>query len=146
MESIDILVQSLASSGPEYVLTIGIVIILAWLASQGMPLYRDYRMEQLKIQSEREARKAEEARAFDAREKERTEIAMRQVLSEERITLAMETISTQLAVMNQSLEDSKDGSRTMGAKVDDIHIKVGEIHSKVTDNHNDLEELKDQLL
>lgn len=146
MESIDILVQSLASSGPEYVLTIGIVIILAWLASQGMPLYRDYRMEQLKIQNEREVRKAEEARAFDKREKERTEIAMRQVLAEERNTLAMEAISTQLAVMNQSLEDSKEGSRTMGERVEDIQSKVGEIHSKVIDGCNGIEEIKDQLL
>lgn len=132
MEKIlDAVAGSLAHAGPEWVIAFGALAIAAWITVKGLPVFKATKLKRIEIEAERERRKAEEARMFDERERDRTTIAAQQVNAQERSTAAMNAMTAQMAVMSAGLEESKYRSREMGETVGAMANQVDEIHDVV---------------
>lgn len=131
----DAFLQALAASvvqfGPAYTMVIGLVAILAWIASKAMPFIREIQMKKLELEEAREARKANEAQSLHERERERSELTARMIETQNRSNEVMEGFSTQIAVMNATLEESKHRSRDMGHTVTEAAERIKEIHTVV---------------
>lgn len=128
---LDAVAGSLAHAGPEWVIALGALAIAAWIAAKGLPVYKATKLKRIEIEAGREKRKADEARMFDERERERTAIAAQQVDAQERSTAAMNAMTAQMAVMGASLDESKYRSREMGEAVGTMACQVDEIHDAV---------------
>ena len=124
-------VDALAGSGPAWLFAIGVLTIAALVAVKALPLWHKVKMAQVDIDRQREARKAEEARLRDERDRENCAIAGRQVDAQERSTAAMTAMTAQMAAMEQALEVSRHGSQQMRDQVGDMAHKVDEIHMTV---------------
>lgn len=131
----DAFLQALSASvfqfGPAYTLAIGLIAILAWIAVKAMPFMREIQMKKLELEASREARKANEAQQLHERERERSELTARMIESQNRSNEVMEGLTTQIAVMNTSLEESKHRSRDMGHTVSTAAEQIKEIHTVV---------------
>lgn len=134
----DAFLQALASSfvqfGPAYTMVIGLVAILAWIAAKAMPFIQEIQLKKLELEEAREARKAEEAQSLNERERERAKLTAQMIDTQDRSNCVMEALTTQIAVMNTALEESKHRSRTMGQTVDKMAEQVKEVHTVVM-NH-----------
>lgn len=120
--------ESLAHAGPEYVSAFGILCVAAWVAAKAMPLYAEHSKARLGIEAAREKRKAEEAERADERERERSRLEGRWLEQYERATEVQERtnavmggVQAQMALLNETLKESKDRSRDMARKVNEIH-------------------------
>ena len=139
---LEALAQSLAHSGPEWVGAIGLIATVGWGASQILPFWQTVRLEQLNLEKSREPRKAEDAKRLDQRDKERSvnegrwieqyehANAVQEQTNEALSTLrtAVDGMRTSMDTTNMLLQQSKDRSKEMGAKIDAIHNVV--IHGK----------------
>ena len=125
------LVDALATQGPVWLFVIGVLLIMAFVAIKAMPFWKEVKNRQLDIESERERRKADEAKMRDERDRENAIIAARQVDAQERSTAAINGITAQMAVMNGKLEASQHGSQHMGETVETMAAQVHEIHGAV---------------
>lgn len=113
--------QSLAHAGPEYVFAFGAI---ALVALKLMPMIEADRKSQREIEARREDRKAEEAKRREEHDREMVELNGRWLVVSEQSTEAMRAMSAQMEVLNATLADSKERSRALGEKVDDIHEAV----------------------
>ena len=120
-----------ASDGPMWLFAVGVLAILAVVLIKAFPMYRDFKTRQLDIESEREKRKADEARMRDERERENAAIAARQIEAQERSTAAMNAMTAQMAVMESRIEVSQQGSAYMKDKLDGMSVEVHDIHTAV---------------
>lgn len=91
----------------------------------------DYKVEVLKLDREREARKAREAEQRNEREKETAMLIRASVEAQERSTMAINESTVQMAAMMAKLDVSQQGSQVMRDKVDDMALEVHEIHTVV---------------
>lgn len=131
----DAFLQALASSfvqfGPAYTMVIGLVAILAWVAAKAMPFLKEIQLKKLELEQAREVRKAEEAQSLHERERERAKLTAQMIETQDRSNNVMEALTTQIAVMNATLEESKHRSRSMGQTVDKMAEQVKEVHTVV---------------
>ena len=131
---LEALAQSLAHSGPEWVGAIGLIVTVGWSASQILPFWQTVRLEQLNLEKSREQRKAEDAKRLDQRDKERSVNEGRWIEQYEHANAVQEQTNEALSTLraadttNMLLQQSKDRSKEMGAKIDAIHSVV--IHAK----------------
>lgn len=120
--------QSLSHAGPEYVVSLGIVAIAAWVASKAMPLWADHQNKKLEIEQNREKRKADESTRQDERERERSVLEGRWLEQYEHATdvqkqtnAVLGGVEAQMATLNVTLADSKERSRDMAKEMHDVH-------------------------
>lgn len=128
---LEALATSLANSGPEYTLALGVIAIGAWASSKVLPVWQSLKMEQLELDKERERRKAEDTRRLDQRDQERSKTEGRWLEQNERSMKLQEETNAAINAMKAALEmnnallgDSKDRSRHMAMQVDEIHSIV----------------------
>lgn len=128
---LEALATSLANSGPEYTLALGVIAIGAWASSKVLPVWQSLKMEQLELEKERERRKAEDTRRLDQRDQERSKTEGRWLEQNERSMKLQEETNAAISAMRAALEmnnallgDSKDRSRHMAMQVDEIHSIV----------------------
>lgn len=91
----------------------------------------DYKLAQLKLEQDREARKAKEIEQRNAREKETAILIRQSVEAQERSTMAINESTVQMAAMMAKLDISQQGSKVMRDKVEDMAIEVHDIHTVV---------------
>ena len=130
-EFLSALGQSLAHAGPEYVTALGMVAVVAWVASKAMPLYASHQAKRLEIEQARETRKADEAARQDERDRERAKLEGRWLEQYEHATqvqaqtnAVMAGVEAQMTTLNATLADSKDRSRSMADEVHEVHAAV----------------------
>lgn len=128
---LEALATSLANSGPEYTLALGVIAIGAWVSSKVLPVWQSLKMEQLELDRERERRKAEDTRRLDQRDQERSKTEGRWLEQNERSMKLQEETNAAINAMKAALEmnnallgDSKERSRHMALQVDEIHSIV----------------------
>lgn len=128
---LEALATSLANSGPEYTLALGVIAIGAWASSKVLPVWQSLKMEQLELDKERERRKAEDTRRLDQRDQERSKTEGRWLEQNERSMKLQEETNAAINAMKAALEmnnallgDSKERSRHMALQVDEIHSIV----------------------
>ena len=143
-------VHELAQFGPEwlfagFVVVAGIVLLIALV-----PVLRDYinkRMEiaeneskeRIDLDKRREERKEAEEKSREQRDRERSEMEgrwasqnERSITSQERTTVVLNAINSQLEVMNAQLMDSKANSKSIGEMLANMDHKVEDIHRELT--------------
>ena len=125
------IIDALAGHGPIYLFVTGVLCILVFLVIKLTPFWQEIKNRQLDIETEREQRKAEEARMRDERDRENAAIAARQIDAQERSTAAINGITAQMAVITGQLETSQHGSQHMGETVETMAAQVHEIHGAV---------------
>ena len=108
------LAESLAHAGPAYVLTFGAIVLFVLKVWPSLVEWVNRREDR---EDRREQRTAEH-------EREMSELQGKWLVVSEQSAKAMEAMSEQMRVLNVTLEDSKDRSRDMARKVDDIHAAV----------------------
>lgn len=128
---LEALATSLANSGPEYTLALGVIAIGAWASSKVLPVWQSLKMEQLELDKERERRKAEDTRRLDQRDQERSKTEGRWLEQNERSMKLQEETNAAINAMKAALEmnnailgESKERSRHMALQVDEIHSIV----------------------
>lgn len=128
---LEALATSLANSGPEYTLALGVIAIGAWASSKVLPIWQTVKVEQLELEKERERRKAEDTRRLDQRDQERSKTEGRWLEQNERSMKLQEETNAAINAMKAALEmnnallgDSKERSRHMALQVDEIHSIV----------------------
>lgn len=124
-------VDSLGGSGPGWVFAIGVLIIVAAVAIRAFPIWKDVKLEKLKIEREREKRKADEVKLRDERDRESHAIARQQIDAQNNSTAALRAVTAQVASMEKSWEVSRHGSLLMQERIGDMAHKVDEIHIAV---------------
>lgn len=127
---------------PEFVLVIGILVILAYVAVKALPMLksiclkkidRNTEIEMKKIENERrrEERKATEFQKELELNRQRTEVIGKQNEILESLTRAADSQTLQMAGLIASIEESKVRSRSMGDTIKDTNYKVSEIHTMI---------------
>lgn len=123
-EILTALAESLAHAGPAYVLAFGALILFVLKIWPGLVEWVKRREDR---EDKREQRKAEH-------EREMSELNGKWLLVSEQSARAMEGITSQMKVLNATLDESKDRSRDMARKVDEIHAAVvGDAHPDASD-------------
>lgn len=108
------LAASLADAGPLYVLAFGAITLFVW---QVWPRICDWVNRREDREDKREQRMAEYQRESAERDGKWLKVS-------EQSARAMEAMGEQMRVNNTLLMDSKDRSRDMGHKIDEIHAIV----------------------
>lgn len=135
-------IDKLGGKGPEFLLTIGIILILAYVAVKAIPMIKDLRMrkidhdaefqmKRLEIEEMREKRKAEEVMREDERDRARTEVIGKQNEIQANLVRSNDGMAIQFAALQAALEESKSRSRLVGDQINEIDTKVSEIHTVV---------------
>lgn len=135
-------IDRLGGSGPEFLLTIGVILILAYVAVKAIPMIKDLRlrkidhdaefeMKRLEIEEMREKRKAEEAMREDERDRARTEVIGKQNEIQANLVRSNDGMAIQFAALQAALEESKSRSRLVGDQINSIDTKINEIHTVV---------------
>lgn len=117
-ELLKALADSLAHAGPAYVLSFGALVLFVakiWPTLSDMITRREDREDR------KEQREAETEKARIEHDKEMAELNGKWLITSEQSARAMEAIEEQMRVLDATLKDSKDRSRDMARKVDEIH-------------------------
>lgn len=135
-------------NSPEFVLVIGILIILAYVAVKSLPmlesihltkLENEKNIETMKIEHEQrcEERKANEFQKELELNRQRTEVIGKQNEILESLTRSADSQTLQMAGLMAAIEESKIRSRNMGDTINDTNNKVSEIHTMIVKaNHS----------
>lgn len=115
------LADSLAHAGPEWVLALG---ALALFGLKVVPILDQDRKSARELEARREERKAEESKRREEHDREMVELNGRWLVVSEQSAEAMRAMSAQMEVLNTTLNDSKEQSRSMGREVHEIHAAV----------------------
>lgn len=127
--------QSLATEGDAYVLTIGLIAILAWVAAKIVPYVSRYVNKRLEIEEAKEKRSESEVKNREQRDRERSSSEGRWLEQYEQATRVQEQTNTVIAsikeqmealnntnkILVKTLDSSKERSEEMSKKVDQIY-------------------------
>ena len=108
------LAESLANAGPFYVLAFGAIVLFVLKVWPSIVEWVNRREDR---EDKREQRTAEH-------EREMAELNGKWLIVSEQSAKAMEGMTSQMEVLNATLQDSKERSRDMSSKVDEIHAIV----------------------
>ena len=111
MEGADAVLKTLADAGPLYVLAFGALVLFVSKVWPSIAGWIDRREDR---EDKREQRTAEH-------EREMAELNGKWLVVSEQSAKAMEGMTSQMEVLNVTLRDSKERSRDMAKKVDEIH-------------------------
>lgn len=124
-------VRSMAGSGPEWLFAMGLVAVMAWLASKAVPIAADTAQRRADVEAAREERKAEEARRLEQRDLERSRAEGRWLEQYERATRVQEQtnavmagVEGQMAALNAALNDSKERAGKMARDLEAVRAAV----------------------
>ena len=123
------LIDALGGQGPLWLFVAGVLVIAAFVAVKALPVIRDVQKGRLSIEEKREARKADEARLRDKRDREHAETSARMVDAMNRQAAGDQAMAAALTAISTKLEASQAGSRRMGEQVDEIAHQVDDIHA-----------------
>ena len=125
---------------PEFILAIGILLILSYVAVKALPMIENIRLKKLEFDCEiekkkiendqrREERKAQEFQKELEVNQQRIETIGKQNEILEGLTRAADGQTLQMAGLMASIEESKIRSRSMNELVQDTNNKVSDIHT-----------------
>ena len=119
------LAQSIAHAGPEWA-TVIIVTVLG--VTQVLPAWKERDERRMAMERERQARKAEDAKRLDQRDKERSqnegrwlEQGERSLRLQDETNAAIDGMRSAMEMNNALLSESKERSRHMAQQVDEMH-------------------------
>lgn len=111
---LDAIARSLADAGPAYVLAFGALVLFVMKV---WPTISD-------IMQRREDRADKQEQRMADYQRESAERDGKWLMVSEQSAKAMEGMTSQMQVLNATLQDSKERSRDMSRKVDEIHAAV----------------------
>lgn len=117
------LAQSLATAGPAYVMAFGAIVLFVMKIWPSIVEWIGRREDR---EDKREERSAEH-------EREMAELNGKWLIVSEQSVKAMESMTSQMEVLNTTLNDSKEHSRDMARKVDEIHAAIIPAREEGTD-------------
>lgn len=117
------LAESLANAGPFYVLAFGAIVLFVLKVWPSIVEWVNRREDR---EDKREQRTAEH-------EREMAELNGKWLIVSEQSAKAMEGMTSQMEILNATLQDSKERSRNMSRKVDEIHAAVIPVRGEGTD-------------
>ncbi len=123
------LIDAVSAQGPLWLFVAGVLVIAAFVAVKALPVVRDVQRGRLGIEQKREARKADEARMRDKRDREQSETSARMVDAMNRQADGDQAMAAALNAISARLDASQAGSRRMGEQVDEIAHQVDDIHA-----------------
>ena len=133
------------SPGGMAIAILGIIVLTVVIVRYALPLYKELRLEKLKIDRYRVEVDERAAQALDDRERERIRTTQsladqqrqtNELVSGMKASLEASTAHTDVLVME--LRASRDGSKEMGNTVSEIDQKVTDIDRLVTEMHQEL--------
>lgn len=137
------LVQAVEPYGimPLFFLGAGIAVV-AVLCAFVFPAWKDKmradadteRMKaeaQIKLEEQRETRKAEESKLRDEREQERAAIDSKTAVILEGLKTSIDALKSAQEVVTAQIDASRTSSQRMGGMVEDTNRKVSEIHHEL---------------
>lgn len=137
------LVQAVEPYGimPLFFLGAGIAVV-AVLCAFVFPAWKDKmradadteRMKaeaQIKLEEQRESRKAEESKLRDEREQERAAIDSKTAVILEGLKTSIDALKSAQEVVTAQIDASRTSSQRMGGMVEDTNRKVSEIHHEL---------------
>lgn len=86
---------------------------------------------QIKLEEQRESRKAEESKLRDEREQERAAIDSKTAVILEGLKTSIDALKSAQEVVTAQIEASRTNSQRMGGMVEDTNRKVSEIHHEL---------------
>lgn len=86
---------------------------------------------QIKLEEQRESRKAEESKLRDEREQERAAIDSKTAVILEGLKTSIDALKSAQEVVTAQIEASRTSSQRMGGMVEDTNRKVSEIHHEL---------------
>ena len=86
---------------------------------------------QIKLEEQRETRKAEESKLRDEREQERAAIDSKTAILLEGLKTSIDALKSAQEVVTAQIEASRTSSQRMGGMVEDTNRKVSEIHHEL---------------
>ena len=86
---------------------------------------------QIKLEEQREARKAEESKLRDEREQERAAIDSKTAVLLEGLKTSIDALKSAQEVVTAQIDASRTSSQRMGGMVEDTNRKVSEIHHEL---------------
>ena len=117
------LAESLANAGPFYVLAFGALVLFVLKV---WPFLMEWVNRREDREDKREQRTAEH-------EREMAELNGKWLVVSEQSAKAMEGMTSQMQILNATLNESKDRSREMAHKVNEIHAAVIPVRGEGTD-------------
>lgn len=120
---LDAIAKSLADAGPAYVLAFGALVLFV---TKIWPTLSD-------ILKRREDRADKQEQRMADYQRESAERDGKWLMVSEQSAKAMEGMTSQMQVLNATLQDSKERSRDMSRKVDEIHAAVIPMRGEGTD-------------
>ena len=137
------LVQAVEPYGimPLFFLGAGIAVVVV-LCAFVFPAWKDKmradadteRMKaeaQIKLEEQRESRKAEESKLRDEREQERAAIDSKTAVILEGLKTSIDALKSAQEVVTAQIDASRTSSQRMGGMVEDTNRKVSEIHHEL---------------
>lgn len=86
---------------------------------------------QIKLEEQRESRKAEESKLRDEREQERAAIDSKTAVILEGLKTSIDALKSAQEVVTAQIDASRTSSQRMGGMVEDTNRKVSEIHHEL---------------
>lgn len=133
---------------PEFVLVIGVLVILSYVAVKAFPMIENLEIKKIEINSEiekkrientqkREERRASEFQQEMIQDRARTEMIGKQNEIMESLVRTSDSQVIQMSALIASLEEIKASNHTLDDTIRDTNGKVSEIHSIILkDNKN----------
>lgn len=142
---------------PEFVLVIGILIILAYVVIKALPMLENLRAKKIesehvielkKIENEQqhEERKAREFQQEMELNRQRTEVIGKQNEIIESLVRTADSQTVQMAGLTASLEESKIRSRSMGDTIHDTNVKASDTNKRITDIDSKVSEIHTMIV
>lgn len=127
---------------PEFVLVIGILIILSYVAVKALPIIENLETKKIEFDADlekkrieniqkREERKANEFQKEMEQDRARTEMIGKQNEIMESLVRSSDSQVIQMSALIASLEESKARSHNMDDTIRDTNGKVSEIHAMI---------------
>lgn len=157
MPNDNVLIHFMDNLAPELLFTIGILVILAYIAVKAIPILKDLRIASIDADKECKLKQLDfeerqaKIKADDAANATRVTQEQNKVIAQQNNILSSlvrtnDAVQVQLATLNTSLIDSKKRSQDMGDTVEQICSDVKDIKEKSKETCSKVDELHSSMI
>lgn len=140
-EPVNTYISSLGNSGPEWLIAGALVLLFGYAVIKIIPTFQESKERrdeaytkkidaEIELEKTRELRKAEESKARERRDIERSESEGKWIQLGESMVQASEAMTMTMKGLEAAINESKIGSRKMQDKLDVVYAKIVGGHDK----------------
>lgn len=134
-EPVNTYISSLGNSGPEWLIAGALVLLFGYAVIKIIPTFQESKERrdeaytkkidaEIELEKARELRKAEESKARERRDIERSESEGKWIQLGESMVQASEAMTMTMKGLEAAINESKIGSRKMQDKLDVVYAKI----------------------